>query len=68
MSVIYIVLPLALLFAIVAVIVFIRAVRAGQFDDLDTPAVRALHDDRDAKNDTAPAEDAATNGNGEENQ
>jgi cbb3-type cytochrome oxidase maturation protein len=68
MSVIYIVLPLALLFAIVAVIVFIRAVRAGQFDDLDTPGVRVLHDDRDAKNDTAPAEDAATNGNGEENQ
>jgi cbb3-type cytochrome oxidase maturation protein len=68
MSVIYIVLPLALLFAIVAVIVFIRAVRAGQFDDLDTPGVRVLHDDRDAKNDTAPAEDASTNGNGEENQ
>ena len=42
---IYIVLPLALLVVIVALIAFARAVRGGQFDDLDTPAVRMLHDD-----------------------
>jgi cbb3-type cytochrome oxidase maturation protein len=68
MSVIYIVLPLALLFAIVAVIVFVRAVRAGQFDDLDTPGVRVLHDDGDAKNDTTPAEDEAADGNAQKNR
>lgn len=45
MSVIYIVLPLALLVAAAAVVVFARAVRAGQFDDLDTPPLRILHDD-----------------------
>jgi cbb3-type cytochrome oxidase maturation protein len=45
MSVIYIVLPLALIFVIVALIVFVRSVRSGQFDDLDTPSVRILHDD-----------------------
>ena len=45
MSVIYIVLPLALLFAAVALIVFARAVRAGQFDDLETPALRMLHEE-----------------------
>lgn len=45
MSVIYVLLPVALLFAGVALFVFIRAVRTGQFDDLDTPAVRMLHDD-----------------------
>ena len=45
MSVLYIVLPLALLFAIAAVIVFVRSVRAGQYDDLDTPSRRMLHDD-----------------------
>jgi cbb3-type cytochrome oxidase maturation protein len=28
-----------------AVIAFIWATRRGQFDDLDTPAIRALHDD-----------------------
>jgi cbb3-type cytochrome oxidase maturation protein len=45
MSVVYIVLPLAMIFVIVALIVFIRAVRAGQFDDMDTPSLRVLHDD-----------------------
>ena len=47
MSAIFIVLPLALIFVIVALIVFVRAVRSGQFDDMDTPAVRLLHDDED---------------------
>jgi len=45
MSVVYIVLPLALLLAVIALYVFIRAVRSGQFDDLDTPGVRMLQDD-----------------------
>lgn len=45
MSVVYIVLPLAMIFVIVALFVFIRAVRAGQFDDMDTPSLRILHDD-----------------------
>lgn len=45
MSVIYVLLPLATLLAAAALIAFIRAVRSGQFDDLDTPAVRILHDD-----------------------
>ena len=45
MSVIYIVLPLALVIVAVAVGAFVWAVRRGQFDDLDTPGVRMLHDD-----------------------
>jgi cbb3-type cytochrome oxidase maturation protein len=45
MSVLYIVLPLALLVVGVAVAAFVWATRRGQFDDLDTPAVRMLHDD-----------------------
>ncbi len=47
MSVIYILLPAAVILAIAAVGAFIWAVRRGQFDDLDTPAVRILHDDED---------------------
>ena len=47
MSVIYILLPIAVLLAIAAVGAFIWAVRRGQFDDLDTPAVRVLHDEED---------------------
>ncbi|MCC7388341.1 MAG: cbb3-type cytochrome oxidase assembly protein CcoS [Phycisphaerales bacterium] len=45
MSVMYIVLPLALLFAGLAVWAFIWAVRHGQLDDLQTPAARMLLDD-----------------------
>ena len=45
MSVLYIVVPLALLVVAVAVGAFVWAARRGQFDDLDTPAVRMLHDD-----------------------
>jgi cbb3-type cytochrome oxidase maturation protein len=45
MSVIYIVLPLALAFAGIAVWAFIWAVRQGQLDDLETPAARILLDD-----------------------
>jgi cbb3-type cytochrome oxidase maturation protein len=46
-SVIYILLPVAGLLAAAGVAAFIWAVRRGQFDDLDTPAVRILHDDEE---------------------
>lgn len=45
MSVVFIVLPLALVLAAVAVAVFVWAARSGQFDDLATPGIRVLHDD-----------------------
>jgi cbb3-type cytochrome oxidase maturation protein len=41
----FVLLPVALLFSAAAVGVFIWATRAGQLDDLDTPAIRVLHDD-----------------------
>lgn len=45
-SVVFIVLPLALLIVGAAVGAFVWSARTGQFDDLDTPAVRVIHDDR----------------------
>ena len=45
METIVVLLPLALLIAAIAVGLFIWAARTGQFDDLDTPAVRILFDD-----------------------
>ena len=45
MSVIYIVLPLAIVVVAVAVVAFVWSARSGQLDDLETPAVRMLHDD-----------------------
>ena len=45
MSVIYIVLPLALVLGGIALGAFLWAVRQGQFEDLDTPAIRVVLDD-----------------------
>lgn len=45
MSVMYVILPLSLVMALVAVIAFRWATRKGQFDDLETPAWRAVLDD-----------------------
>ncbi|MBL8877358.1 MAG: cbb3-type cytochrome oxidase assembly protein CcoS [Phycisphaerae bacterium] len=45
MSVLTIMLPLAFVLAAGALIAFIRAARQGQFDDLDTPALRMLDDE-----------------------
>ena len=47
MSVLYIAIPIALFVAAVAVIVFVSQVRSGQFDDLETPAMRMLFDEED---------------------
>ncbi len=54
MSVIYIVLPLAIIIASAAVLAFIWAVRRGEFDDLDTPPVRMLFDDDETPKPPAP--------------
>ncbi len=48
MSVLYLVVPLALLVVGAAVAAFLWAAGRGQCDDLDTPAVRMLRDDGDA--------------------
>ena len=45
MSVIYVLVPVALLLAGAAVLAFRWAVRDGQFDDVETPALRILLDD-----------------------
>ncbi len=45
MGVLWIVIPLAFLFAGAAVLAFVWTVRTGQMDDLDTPASRILVED-----------------------
>lgn len=49
MEVVFVLLPLALVVAGVMLALFIWAVRSGQYDDLETPAVRMLFDDRPAR-------------------
>jgi len=41
----FILLPVALIFSGAACLVFFWAARAGQFDDLETPGLRILHED-----------------------
>jgi len=48
-SVLYVVLPIALVLLAGAIAAYAWAARRGQFDDLTTPAVRALHDDDPAE-------------------
>jgi cbb3-type cytochrome oxidase maturation protein len=47
MSVLFLLVPLAIVLAACAVAAFFWTVRSGQMDDLDTPAYRALWDDED---------------------
>lgn len=49
MSVIYLMIPLAILLAAAAITGFVWSVKRGQYDDLDTPSVRMLYDDDDEK-------------------
>ena len=47
MSVLYIMIPAALVLAGIGIFAFVYAAKSGQFDDLDTPALRAVFDDDD---------------------
>jgi cbb3-type cytochrome oxidase maturation protein len=44
MSIIFLILPITLLLSLGAVAAFAWATDRGQFDDLRSPALRALHD------------------------
>ena len=46
MSIIFLILPISLVLCVGAVAAFAWATRSGQFDDLETPAIRLLHDER----------------------
>ena len=50
----FVLLPLALLFAAAALGVFIWAALSGQYDDVHTPAVRILHDEEPPGHDEEP--------------
>lgn len=45
MTILFLVLPLTIALSSGAVAAFAWATRRGQFDDLETPALRILHDD-----------------------
>ncbi|MBU0554131.1 cbb3-type cytochrome oxidase assembly protein CcoS [Myxococcota bacterium] len=57
MEVLFVLIPLALVFAAGSLIVFTWAVRDGQFDDLETPAVRILFDEPSSAMDVSNSEE-----------
>ncbi len=46
MNIIYLLIPLSLVLVVFAIGAFFWAVRSGQFDDLHTPALKVLDDDK----------------------
>ena len=62
METIFVLLPLALLIAAIAVGFFIWAARTGQFDDLETPAVRILFDDEEPRRPVLAGADGGAHG------
>lgn len=57
MSILYLLIPLALLLLGLAVAAFFWAVGSGQFDDLDTPALSVVMDDDRSPGPTASEPD-----------
>jgi cbb3-type cytochrome oxidase maturation protein len=58
-SVLFVLVPVALLLVVVFVAAYAWSSRSGQFDDLTTPAMRVLHDEPVARPDAAPGEAGA---------
>ena len=54
MEIIFVLLPITLLLALIGVGAYFWSVRSGQFDDLDTPALKPLIDGEQVVRDTKP--------------
>ncbi|WP_417683304.1 cbb3-type cytochrome oxidase assembly protein CcoS [Pseudidiomarina aquimaris] len=54
MESLYILIPIAILFVIIAVVIFFWAVRSDQFEDLERQGMNVLLDDDDPKADKKP--------------
>ena len=60
MSIIYVLIPIAMLFVLVAVGIFFWAVRSDQFDDLEKQSVSILFEDDNTQSDSAKSSDKPT--------
>ena len=54
MEIIYILIPIAILFVIIAVSLFFWSVKSNQYDDLDREGISILFDDDDSIADAIP--------------
>ncbi len=60
MSVIYILLTVSVIIGVAFFIVFLMAVKSGQYDDSYTPSVRMLFEDELVKEQTKPSTNTTT--------
>ena len=60
MSVIYILLTVSVIIGVAFFIVFLMAVKSGQYDDSYTPSVRMLFEDELVKKQTKPSTNTTT--------
>lgn len=49
MSILYLLLPIAIIFLIIAIIFFFWAIKNNQYDDLQSPALKVIIDDYQQK-------------------
>ena len=56
MEVLYLLIPIALVFVAVAIKLFFWAVKSGQYDDLDTEGKRILFDEPSQKKQSNPSD------------
>lgn len=54
MNSVFILIPISIGILAIAVIAFLWAVRSGQFDDIETPALRILDDEPDSPEQQEP--------------
>ena len=49
MEIIFVLLPISLFLALCGLAAYLWGAKSGQFDDLETPAIKVLLDDEDSK-------------------
>jgi cbb3-type cytochrome oxidase maturation protein len=59
LNILYLLIPVTFILAAIALMLFIWAIHSGQFDDLETPAIRILFDDAPPPSETASGGRAA---------
>ncbi len=57
MSIIFLLIPLSILFAVAFLFAFIWSVRTGQYEDTTTPSMRVLLDEKVSAKPLPPSED-----------
>ncbi|WNC66908.1 cbb3-type cytochrome oxidase assembly protein CcoS [Thalassotalea nanhaiensis] len=65
MSVIYILIPIAIIFTAIAIYLFFWAVKTEQFDDLEKQGMSILFDDEPTTDKTKPTKSETTKSNDE---